>query len=294
MKLIDTHAHLNFNAFKKDWKQVIAKSLQNNLEIMNVGTNYQTSKKAIEIAEQYETGIYATIGLHPIHLKNGFIKLKTDPEEGNFIAQTEDFNKEKYKELAQSKKVKAVGEIGLDYYYAPQAEKELELLKEKQKQALLEQIELAKELNLPIIFHCRKAHQDLLEILKEQQTPKLLTASDRATNPELASKFGVRGVIHCFTGKWQEAQEYLEMGFYLGFNGIIFKLNLDKIIEKVPLEKILIETDSPYLTPPRAGEERNEPLFVKYVVEKIAEIKGVDYAKIAEITTQNAQNLFQI
>ena len=279
MKLIDTHAHLNFNAFKKDWKQVIAKSLQNNLEIMNVGTNYQTSKKAIEIAEQYETGIYAAIGLHPIHLKNGFIKLKTDPEEGNFIAQTEDFNKEKYKELAQSKKVKAVGEIGLDYYYAPQAEKELELLKAKQKKALLEQIELAEELNLPIIFHCRKAHQDLLEILKEQQ---------------MVGNKKLKGVIHCFTGKWQEAQEYLGMGFYLGLNGIIFKLNLDKIIKKIPLERILVETDSPYLTPPRAGEERNEPLFVKYVVEKIAEIKGVDYAKIAEITTQNAQNLFQI
>ena len=279
MKLIDTHAHLNFNAFKKDWKQVIAKSLQNNLEIMNVGTNYQTSKKAIEIAEQYETGIYAAIGLHPIHLKNGFIKLKTDPEEGNFIAQTEDFNKEKYKELAQSKKVKAVGEIGLDYYYAPQAEKELELLKAKQKKALLEQIELAEELNLPIIFHCRKAHQDLLEILKEQQI---------VGNKEL------RGVIHCFTGKWQEAQEYLEMGFYLGLNGIIFKLNLDKIIKKIPLERILVETDSPYLTPPRAGEERNEPLFVKYVVEKIAEIKGIGHEEVAEITTQNAQNLFQI
>jgi TatD DNase family protein len=281
MRLIDTHAHLNFKAFNKDWDQVIQKSLQNNLEIINVGTNYQTSKKTIEIAEQYKTGIYSAIGLHPIHLKNGFIKFKTDPEEGDFVINGEDFNKEKYRQLAQSKKVKAVGEIGLDYYYAPESEKELELLKIKQKQVLLEQIELAQELDLPIIFHCRKAHQDLIKILKDFR-------------PEAASSFGKRGVIHCFTGKWREAQKYLEMGFFLGFNGIIFKLNLDKVIQKTPLERILIETDAPYLTPPEAGVERNEPLFVKYVAEKIAKIKGVDYNEIAEITTQNARNLFQI
>ncbi|MEA3344180.1 MAG: TatD family hydrolase [Patescibacteria group bacterium] len=273
MTLIDTHAHLNFNAFSKDREKIIEKSLQNNLEIINVGINYQTSQRAVEIAEQHNTGIYATIGLHPIHLKNGFIKLKTDPEEGDFIVKGENFDKEKYRQLAQSKKVVAIGEIGLDYYYVPKKEKELELLKQKQKQILLEQIEFARELDLPIIFHCRKAHQDLLKILKLQR---------------------VRGVIHCFTGKWKEAQEYLEMGFYLGFNGIIFKLNLDKIIKKVPLEKILIETDSPYLTPPQVKIERNEPLFVKYVAEKIAEIKEVNYEKVAEITTKNAQNLFQI
>jgi len=277
--LIDTHAHLNFRAFKDDLDEVIKRTLEENVWLINVGTKYETSKRAVEIAERYKEGVYAAIGLHPIHLATGLVKIKTDPEEGGFIAKGENFDKEKYKELAKSKKVVAVGEIGLDYYYKPKTKRKLELFKQKQKELLLEQIKLVKELDLPVIFHCRMAHDDLIDILNSQF---------------IIHNFRFKGVIHCFTGNWEQAKRYLEMGFYIGFNGIIFKLDLDEIIKKVPLEKILIETDCPYLTPPQASKERNEPIFVKYVVEKIAENKGLNYEKIAEVSTLNSKKLFRI
>jgi TatD DNase family protein len=274
--LIDTHSHLNFNAYNKDVNDVVERSLADDVWMINVGSQYATSKKAVEIAEKYPQGVYAAIGLHPIHLETNLVKIKEDPEEiEQFQDKEENFNYDKYKELARNEKVKAIGEIGLDYYYKPKTKVRLEIFKEKQKEALGQQIKLAQELDLPVIFHCRMAHQDLIEILKSLKS-----------RPE--------GVIHCFTGDWQQAKEYMEMGFYLGFNGIIFKLNLDEIIKKTPLDKILIETDCPYLTPPIMGTKRNEPLYVKYVAERITELKNLNFQEIADITTQNAKELFKI
>jgi len=271
---VDTHAHLNFNIYKNDSDEVIRRSLENDIWTINVGTKYETSKKAVELAQKYEKGVYATVGLHPIHLETGLVKIKDDTEEIEINTKEEDFDYEKYKELAESPKVVAIGEIGLDYYWKPKTTKKKEIFKQKQKNLLLKQLELAKELNLPVIFHCRMAHQDLINEL-------------RIKNYEL------RGVVHCFSGNWNEAKKYLEMGFYLGFNGIIFKLDLDEIIKNTPLEKILIETDCPYLTPPQKTG-RNEPLYVKYVAEKICQIKNIDLEELAKITTENAQKLFQI
>ena len=277
--LIDTHAHLNFNAFRDDLDEVIKRTLAENIWVINVGSKYETSKKAVEIAERYGNGVFSAIGLHPMHSAAGLVKIRTDPEEGNFTTEGEGFDKEKYKELAKSEKVVAIGEIGLDYYYKPKTKRKLGLFKERQKEALLSQLGLAREIELPVIFHCRMAHQDLLEILKS----KVKTQKSK-----------IQGVIHCFTGTWEQAREYLEMGFYLGFNGIVFKLDLDEVIKKTPLEKILIETDCPYLTPPQVDVERNEPIFVNYIVGKITKIRGIDYQKIAEITASNAKELFKI
>jgi len=272
--LIDTHAHINFNAYKNDLDEVIKRTLAENIWMINVGSQYETSEKAVEIAGRYKEGVYAAAGLHPIHSTAGLVKVRTDPEEGNFVVREENFHTSKYRSLAQSSKVVAIGEIGLDYYYRPKTKKKLELFKEKQKEVFLEQLNLAKELKLPIIFHCRMAHDDLIEVLK--------------------NNLGVQGVVHCFTGNWEQAKKYLEMGFYLGFNGIIFKLDLDEIIEKTPLDKILLETDCPYLTPPEVHKDRNEPIFLKYIARRIAKIKNIEYEKIAEITTQNAGDLFKI
>lgn len=271
--LIDTHSHLNFPAFKNDLNKIIKQSLSDNVWMINVGTDYQTSKKAVEIAEKYEKGIYAAIGLHPINLDVGLVKIKIDPsefEEGYSFEKEFDFKK--YKNLAKNPKVKAIGEIGLDYYWKPKTKKKLDLFKEKQRELLLKQLELSEELNLPMILHCRFGHDNLLGVLKSN----------------------LKGVIHCFTGNWEQTQKYLSLGFYLGFNGIIFKLNLDEIIKKIPLDRILIETDCPYLTPPQKEGQRNEPLYIKYVVQKIAEVKNISFEKVAEITTKNAKELFKL
>lgn len=276
--LIDTHSHVNFNAYKSDADEVIHRSLDNGAWMINVGSQYETSKRAIEIAERYEKGVYAAIGLHPIHLAEGIFKTKIDTEEIEFETREEEFNYEKYKKLATSKKVIAIGETGLDYYYRPKTNIKLKEFKNKQRETLLKQIGLAEELNLPLIFHCRAAHEDLIN---------MLDAKYNTQNTKL------RGVVHCFTGNSEQAEKYLGKGFYLGFNGIIFKLNLDEVIKNTPLEKILIETDCPYLTPfPMVG--RNEPLYAKYVAEKIAQIKGETSEKIANITTENAKKLFKI
>jgi TatD DNase family protein len=271
--MIDTHAHLNFNAYKDDSKEVIDKTLKKNIWMINVGSQYSTSRRAVEIAEKYKEGVYAAIGLHPIHLSEGIFKTKVDQEEIAFKTKDEDFDYEQYKELAKSKKVVAIGEIGMDYWYRPKTKIKLEEFKSKQKEIFLKQLELAKELNLPVVLHCRVAYNDMMQSLKEFNYPDL------------------KGVAHCFVGSWQETQEYLNMGFYLGFNGIIFKLDLDEVIEKTPLDKILLETDCPYLTP-SPMEGRNEPIYLKYIAEKIAKIKNISIEKLEDITTQNAKTLF--
>ena len=252
--MIDTHAHVNFNAYKDDADEVIRRSLDSGIWIINVGSQYPTSKRAIELAEKYEKGVYAAIGLHPIYARDRF-------------------DYKKYEQLPQSPKVVAIGEIGLDY------KEEYASFKEEQKEIFLRQLELAKELHLPTILHCRMAHKDLIRTLNEWKA---------AGNEQL------KGVVHCFTGSWAQAEKYLVMGLYLGFNGIIFKMNLDDIIKKTSLGKVLIETDCPYLTPPSAGTERNEPMYVRYIAEKIAQIKGVSYEEVSKITTENAKKLFNL
>jgi len=272
--IIDTHSHLNFKAYDNDRDTVIKRNQKEGVVCIDVGTKYETSKMAVELAEKNK-GIYAAIGMHPIHIKTDLLKLKMDEEEGAFAPLGEEFDKEKYKELAKSNKVVAIGEIGLDYYYKPKTKTRLEQFKEKQKEIFLQQLDLAEELNLPIIIHCRMAHQDLINILKQKNQ--------------------IKGVIHCFTGSLEEAQEYIKLGFYIGLNGIIFKLDLDEVIKNIPIENILVETDCPYLTPPVEGrDKRNEPIFVKHIIQKIADLKGLSFQEVAEKTTKNAKELFNI
>lgn len=279
--LIDTHAHLNFNAFRNDADEVIRRSLDNNAWMINVGSQYTTSRRAVDIAERYEKGVYAAVGLHPTHLETRLVKIKTDPEEIEFTTREEEFDYEKYKDLARRPRVVAIGEVGLDYYWKPKNRTKFSELQEKQKATLIRQLELAKEMNLPVILHCRMAHQDLLAILKLQA---------------LGSHF--RGVIHCFTGTLEQAEQYLAAGFYLGFNGIIFKRanglpDYDKIIKNVPEDRILLETDCPYLTPPQVSG-RNEPLYVSHIAQKIAEIRNTDYDNVLSHTAENARAFFSL
>jgi len=286
--LIDTHGHVSFNAFKQDADKVLERTLKEGTWVIMPGTQFSTSKRAVEIAEQYQEGVYAAIGLHPIHLAE---KRRVDVQEVQsenvkeeewmtFGTKEEEFSYEKYKELGQSKKVVAVGECGLDYYYEPKSKEKRQAERLKQKSTLAQQVKLAQELDLPIIFHCRKAHEDLLEFLKPHQGK-------------------IRGVIHCYTGDLKQAEQFYNLGFSFGFNGLILKdvpalPSPKEVIGALPLERIVLETDSPYLVPPEAKAERNEPLFIQYVAEEIARIKGISPEEVASITTANAKSLFSI
>ena len=288
--LIDTHAHVNFNAYKADADKVIQRALDNNIWMINVGSQFDTSQRAVNMVEQYKKGVYAAVALHPIHLgppkfideeETGGPLLKFTPHQKRFGAgfktREEKFDSEKYRELARNPKVVAIGETGLDYYHLDLASPNI---KELQKEVFRQHLELASELNKPVIFHCRKAYEDLLSELQ-------------------ATSYKLQAVVHCFMGKWSQAEEFLRMGFYLGFDGpITYCRDYDKVIKNTPLERILIETDCPYLTPEpirqAQGKPRNEPLYVKYVAEKIAEIKEISFEKVAEQTTKNAKELFKI
>ncbi|MDD5551809.1 MAG: TatD family hydrolase [Candidatus Pacebacteria bacterium] len=276
--LIDTHAHLNFVSYDEDRDGVIKKSLENDIWMINVGTNYLTSKKAVEIANKNEEGVFASVGLHPINLETGLIKIYRDKNEINDDFSFEkEFDYQKYGELIlkSQKKVVAVGEIGFDYWSKPKTKKKMNEFREQQIKLFRKEVSLAREFELPLILHCRLGYEDLIEELSR-----------------IKHKFG--GVLHCFCGNWKEAEAFLEMGYYIGFNGIIFKLKLDDIIKKTPLERMLVETDCPFLTPPKIKKERNEPVNIKYIVEKIAKVKNVKNAEIERITTENANKLFNL
>jgi len=271
--LIDTHAHLNFKEYREDGEEVIGRSLNNNIWLINVGAEYITSSRAVEIAQKYGKGVYAAVGLHPIHLGNFLIRNKIDNERIEFQTKKEEFDYKKYKELASQEKVVAIGEIGLDYFHLKDYDEEPEEMKALQKQVFLKQLDLAEKLNKPIIIHCREAHKDLLKLLK--------------------TKF--RGVVHSFSGNYKQAREYRTFGFKIAFNGIItFARDYDKVILDTPLEDILLETDCPYLAPIPYRGQRNEPLYVVEVAKKLAEIKGVSLEEVAEQTTANAKKVFNL
>ena len=282
--LIDTHAHLNFNAFKDDVEEVIRRCSEEKVGVINVGSQYSTSKRAVEMAEKHEN-MWAAIGLHPSHLSEYEFE---DGEGGKIKSAVEKFDREKYLTLAKSKKVVAIGEIGLDYYFEKSKIKnqnaklqfKSQNLKYQQKEVFIQQIDLAIELNLPLMIHCREAYRDVLKILTEQ-------------NKKYGKK--LRGVIHSYLGRLSYAQIFNDIGFSLSFNGIItYARDYDKVIKNIDLEYILTETDCPWLTPVPHRGERNEPAYVRYVAEKIAEIRGVSFDEVAKATTENAEKLFAI
>ncbi|MEX1063931.1 MAG: TatD family hydrolase [Candidatus Paceibacterota bacterium] len=251
MNLIDSHTHPQFPQYDKDRGEMIRRTLDGGVKMICVGTDLKMSQKAVELAEKYD-GIWASVGVHP----NDNIEETFDPEV--------------YKKLAGHTKVVALGEVGLDYYRTPEPDRQ-----DKQKERLRKQILLAKELDKPLIIHCRDAHEDMMAILKDNK--------------------GLGGVIHSFTGTWEQAQRYLDLGFHLGLNGIItFADQYDETVINAPLDKILVETDAPYLTPAPYRGKRNESLYIFEVVKKIAELKKKSIEEVAQATTDNATRLFNL
>ncbi len=277
-KYIDIHSHVNFKAFDEDRDLVTKRALEGDTWVINVGTQLDTSKKAVEMANQYQEGVYAIIGLHPIHTGASYHDEKELGEGGKeFTSRGEMFDKESYKKLLENEKVVGVGECGLDYYRCtPESIS-------KQKKAFIEQIEIANEFNKPLMLHIRNnpegkqnnAYFDALEILKSHSR--------------------VKGDVHFFAGTWEEAKGFLDFGFTLSFTGVItFTHDYDEVIRNTPLDMIMSETDSPYVAPIPYRGKRNEPSYVREVVKKIAQIKSLPESEVALQIIDNARRVFKI
>ncbi|OGE83521.1 MAG: hypothetical protein A3B10_03515 [Candidatus Doudnabacteria bacterium RIFCSPLOWO2_01_FULL_44_21] len=267
----DTHTHVNFAAFKDDREETIQRALDAKTWMVNVGTQIDTSKAAVDLASKYAQGVYAAIGLHPIHTWQQMV----DEEESHFQTRAEYFDTILYHSMITDKVV-AVGECGLDYFRLPKEDQQTTI--SKQKTEFIKQIDFAKKHDLALIVHCRDAYEDVLEILR-------------------ANYADGRGIIHSFTDTWDTAKKFLDFGFYVALNGILTFDKTGKLAEvanNTPLDRLLIETDAPYLTPPPYRGKRNEPSFVQYVAKKIAEIKKVSLEEAGEQTFQNACKLFKI
>ena len=253
MMLIDSHSHLEMPAFKGDLEQVIQRAKISGVEyIFTVGTEKKDWNRALEIAHCH-SAVHAILGVHPHNAR--------------------EINEETYptlRKLCADDKVRAYGEIGLDFCrnLSP---------RDVQLKRFREQIQFAKELGLPIVVHDREAHQETLEILKSEK----------------AEEYG--GIIHCFSGDYEMARECIEMGFFISIPGsITFKSaeRFQEVVRQIPLESLLIETDAPFLAPVPFRGKRNEPSYVRYTAQKVAEIKKVSLEKVAEVTTENALRVY--
>lgn len=289
---IDSHSHVEFHAFDNDWQDVVDRAFSEQVHMVNVGTNYATSKGAVEMAEKVGAGMWAAIGLHPIHLAKDIIESATfDGKEYSFKTKSESFDKRKFWELAQSEKVVAVGESGLDYYHMDDFRPEqmsVDAYKELQKETLYEILGFAREIGKPHIFHCRDAYDDFYDLIRE--------FSDN-TDGGSGEGYKVGGVVHCFTGNRAQAEKMLDLGLFIGFTGIVTFPNakeLQEVAKMVPLDRMLLETDCPFLAPQPVRGERNEPRYIKYVAEKIAELKGIAVEEVGMQTVKNTKDLFML
>ncbi len=274
MRLIDIHSHVNFRAFASDADAVIRDSLAAGVGMCNVGTQLPTSQRAVALAEQYQDQpVWAVVGQHPIHA-------------GRF-----DFDGAVFRELVKHPRVVAIGECGLDYYrlgstyddpkeddgpppvpaLSPEEHKRL------QREIFVQQIAIAKEVGKPLMVHCRDAYADVAQVLQEQGSPPF--------------------DVHCFTGTWEDAKPILDLGGHISFTGIITfpkSERIQEVVKKMPLERLMVETDCPYLAPVPHRGERNLPRYVEFVARKVAELRGESFDRIAQATVVNTKRFFHL
>lgn len=286
-KYIDIHCHTNFVAYDEDRNAVVSRALDDDTWLINIGTQYDTSKKAVEMTEEYKEGVFACVGLHPIHTGRSYHdKEELGGGDDGFVSRGEIFDKEKYRELAKNNKVVGIGECGLDYYHMNEDSIE------KQKEAFIAQIELANELDLPLMLHIRnnpndKSHNAYLDVYE------LIKKYSGVGRP-------IKGVSHFFAGSVEDMKRFIEIGVYISFAGpVTYKPNkaicdYEAVIKETPLDMILTDTDSPYVAPVPHRGTRNEPVYVREIVKKIAEIKGLNEEDMAKIIVENAQKLFKL
>ena len=280
-KYFDVHSHVNFKAYDEDRDEVITRALDAGVYMMNVGTQQDTSRDAVELAEKYvregKIGLYAAIALHPVHTSKSHHDEQELGGEGKaFTSRGEEFDSSFYEELASHDVVKAIGECGLDYYRLEEDTVRL------QKEVFIKHIEVANKVNKPLMLHIRNgahqgsgdaAYKDAIEILKQYSK--------------------VKGDVHFFAGTWEIAQEFLALGFTLSFTGVVtFTKDYDEVVRNTPLDMILSETDCPYITPTPFRGKRNEPMHVREIVKSIARIKGLDEEIVCKQLVSNAKRVF--
>lgn len=259
--MIDTHCHINFEAYDEDRPQVIERAAQAGVtRIINPGVDLESSRAGVVLAAQYDE-IYAAVGVHP-----------------NSTAKWNESQFETFVAMAREPKVVAIGEIGLDYYWDKSP-------KQKQFTAFEAQLALASLLELPVIIHNREASDDIMEILEKWAADLPDSLKNRP------------GVLHSFSASAEIATRALKIGFYLGFTGPITYKNADdlrRIATNVPLDRILVETDGPFLTPMPFRGKRNEPAYIPYMIERLATLKQISDGEMAQATTENAERLFKL
>ncbi|KKW46453.1 MAG: hypothetical protein A2681_02075 [Candidatus Liptonbacteria bacterium RIFCSPHIGHO2_01_FULL_56_18b] len=309
MRFIDAHTHVQFAAFDADREAVVLRALEAGVWLVNVGTQKDTSVSAVELARKYKEGVYAAVGLHPAHTAKSFHdaqELGGGEAAKGFTSRGEEFDHTYYRDLASDSKVVAIGECGLDYaaFVRERSERsqkrasaeagggltqeEIEQRKQKQRQAFEAQIRLAHELEKPLMIHCRGAFEDLI---------RLLSTNSKFLGPN-------PGIIHFFTGTLDDASKLLALGFSFTFGGAITfppRLaeqgrggNYDEVIRAIPMDRILSETDAPYVAPAPHRGKRNEPRYVIEVVRKLAELKQVSVQAMDEQIFENAKQVFRI
>ncbi|MBI2482447.1 MAG: TatD family hydrolase [Candidatus Vogelbacteria bacterium] len=250
MKLIDIHSHLNFPDFDSDREEVIQKLKKEGIATITVGTNLQTSREAVALAERYEH-LWATVGIHPHEA-------------------SETYDSVELLELTKHPKTVAIGECGLDYFKLAD-----ESLKHKQKELFLAQIEIARQVGKPLMLHIREAYEKVLAILEQNKD--------------------IKAHAHFFAGDWEVAKKFLALGHTLSVTGVItFTTDYDEVIKNIPLDRLMIETDAPYVAPVPYRGKRCEPAYVKYVAKRIAEIKGLTFNEVAQVTSQNTKRVFNL
>ena len=290
--MIDAHTHIQFAAYNKDRKEVIARAKSAGVKMITVGTQRDTSRAGIELAKQHEGWIYATVGLHPIHTSKSFHDAQELGIEGSpsttfgkskggagFTSRGEEFDPAYYLELAKDPHVVAIGECGLDYF---RVDGDVAQTKERQKDVFRKHIAMAEEVKKPLMLHCwpsagtDDAYEDILEIISNYQFP-------------------ISKIVHFYVGSLEMAKKLLDAGFSFTFGGVItITRDYDEIVRYIPLEKILSETDAPYVAPAPYRGKRNEPAYVIEIIRKLAELKNASFEETDRCIMENANRVFGI